>query len=500
MKKILLCLILIFQYQATIKAQNNFGKSWVIGTGGYTIKFDNPISHDTSHKNIFMDKGSSNICDSSGDILLMSNGMKVWNKFGILLDGGDTLVSKDWFNFNDGNSIYSQASIFLPIDNKKYYLVTPALNDTQLYNSLNIYPWKGPCNVLLYNVIDMNANGGAGKVVERMKPIVENEEMLKTCMMACRHANGKDWWLLKQAGDSVHGNRVFKFLFTQDSIINKGVQTIPYPFRGYIDLYGQMKFSNDGKKWASTYSAYPSTGEVYIADFDRCTGVLSNFDKIIVEGQATGFPIGDIQADTSNFGLEFSPNGQLLYISRYSHIMQYQFQTQTFSKVCGMDTTYSEFWGYTSLVLGIDNKIYIGHFGGGSRQFSVIDNPNGQGVTCNFCRKCLRTKSSPTEIYSLLSNPPCMPNYELGADLPCWAVGTEEYIKDSEVLEIYPNPAFDKLIVKSDKRIANSEKELYNSVGQLIFSTKENEIDVRNFARGVYYLKCGSEVRKVVVK
>ena len=65
---------------------------------------------------------------------------------------------------------------------------------------------------------------------------------------------------------------------------------------------------------------------------------------------------------------------------------------------------------------------------------------------------------------------------------------------------VYPYPCNRKIIVKSDKRIANSEKELYNSVGQLIFSTKENEIDVRNFARGVYYLKCGSEVRKVVVK
>jgi len=65
----------------------------------------------------------------------------------------------------------------------------------------------------------MNANGGAGKVLKRMQPLMENAELRKTQMMACRHANGKDWWLLKQAGDS---NTICKFLFTQDSVYNMG--------------------------------------------------------------------------------------------------------------------------------------------------------------------------------------------------------------------------------------------------------------------------------------
>ena len=65
---------------------------------------------------------------------------------------------------------------------------------------------------------------------------------------------------------------------------------------------------------------------------------------------------------------------------------------------------------------------------------------------------------------------------------------------------VYPYPCNRKIIVKSDKRIANSEKELYNSVGQLILITKENEIDVSRYSKGVYYLKCGAVVRKVVVE
>ena len=42
--------------------------------------------------------------------------------------------------------------------------------------------------------------------------------------------------------------------------------------------------------------------------------------------------------------------------------------------------------------------------------------------------------------------------------------------------------------------------EIYNSIGQLIISTKENEIDVHNLSKGMYYLKVGNQTKKVVVE
>ena len=68
-------------------------------------------------------------------------------------------------------------------------------------------------DLLLYNIIDMNTNWGLGKVTKRMMPLMQNANLRKTQMMACRHGNGKDWWLLKNEGD--YGN-VHTFLFTQD--------------------------------------------------------------------------------------------------------------------------------------------------------------------------------------------------------------------------------------------------------------------------------------------
>ena len=74
----------------------------------------------------------------------------------------------------------------------------------------------------------------------------------------------------------------------------------------------------------------------------------------------------------------------------------------------------------------------------------------------------------------------------------------EELIMKNEELVVYPNPASSKIVVRC--RMSDVRKELYNSIGQLVLSTKENEIDVHNLSRGIYYLKVGNLSRKVVVE
>jgi hypothetical protein len=491
MKKYLIKIFILLQSLISY-TQSDFGKEWPIGLYGYFIKFDSGnIIHDTSLYPIDYGKGRSAICDSIGNLLLISNGMNVYNRNGALIEDGDTLVPKAWADYNQNTSSYPQSSIILPFANKKYYLITSALNDTQLNNSLNLFPYPGwgACNLLHYHEIDMKANGGQGKVVKRLVPLLENKYLSKTQMMACRHANGKDWWLLKMAGDS---NMVYKFLFTQDSLYNKGSQVIPFPWRGPMDLQGQMVFSRDGTKWATTYSN--NTGEVYLGDFDRCTGILTNFSKLTVPPQLTNLPPPDFPADTANCGLSFSPNGSKLYISRQSHIMQYDLVNSTYYKVYGMDTTLAANQWYTTLMLGPDNKIYIGHFHGQSLQMSVIDNPDIANVGCNFCRKCLRSKS----VYGYLSVPPCMPNYELGAlAQTCWPLMNEEVAGNNTSWEVYPNPAQGAIYIQHKD---GKTKRLYNTLGQLLLETNTPMFDVSRLSKGIYFVQCEGVMKKVVVE
>jgi surface protein len=79
-------------------------------------------------------------------------------------------------------------------------------------------------------------------------------------------------------------------------------------------------------------------------------------------------------------------------------------------------------------------------------------------------------------------------------------IGLDEYSNDDKII-IYPNPAHDKIYISSKLyAIQNTKKELYNTLGQVILTTNENEIDVSNFVKGVYYVRCGRFVEKVIVE
>ncbi len=79
-----------------------------------------------------------------------------------------------------------------------------------------------------------------------------------------------------------------------------------------------------------------------------------------------------------------------------------------------------------------------------------------------------------------------------------YPLGISELGTANDELIIYPNPTHNKFQIIC--KIPNSKKELFNSLGQLVFSTYSNEIDVSGYSKGVYYLKCGRYIRKLVVE
>ncbi|MBL7771832.1 MAG: T9SS type A sorting domain-containing protein [Chitinophagaceae bacterium] len=469
-------------------AQSYTGKSWEIGVFGYSIDCSqaNEI-HDTLLSNSDFIRGVSNICDSLGNMLYMSDGMNVYNKYGILLDGGDSLASPDYYTFSTGNSIYPQTSIFLPMDSGKIYFITPTCNDTNL---ANIWQYgvgsKGPFNVLLYSVIDRYANGGAGKVVKRMQPILENVELNKPQMMACKHRNGKDWWLLKMAADS---NNLYTFLVTQDSIYFKGLQRMPYQNTTYGDVWGQMIFSRDGTKWAATCSS--NMGKLFTADFNRCNGELSNYQQIQVPELMT--PDGP---DNGTAGVAYSPNKRFIYVSKYAHVLQYDTQDSTWFTVgdWNSDTVWAYFNGFQNLGLADNNKIYVGTFHGFRKALNTINNPDGKGVLCNYCPVCLKAQS--TE--GVLKNIPCMPNYELGAIADtCFPLAVSPIPDDVQKFSVYPNPSHSMLYFENGKQ---ASKYLYTIQGVFVAQTKQQQLDISHLPKGIYLVRCGAEVLKVVVE
>ncbi|MBK8330074.1 MAG: T9SS type A sorting domain-containing protein [Bacteroidetes bacterium] len=502
MKTILLILVSSF-ISISIYAQNKLGNEWITGGGGNRVKFTQSGIFTSDNKFIlsYFTKGNSNICDTNGNLILCSDGYNVYDSNANYLDGGDTLIPKDLFVDQDGWSALSQSSIFLPMDSGIYYFITPTMSDSQYADCQA----NSNCHfdLLLYNIIDMKANGGAGKVVKRMQPLMEHAFLSKTRMMACRHANGKDWWLLKQ---SEFGNVVFKFLFTQDSIYDYGSQVFNSPSWGSgWDLRGQSMFSQDGSKYATTVDGIPATGEVFIADFDRCYGILSN-EKIIYTPELNYHnPNDTTQKQKTSVGLAFSPNGKLLYVMSPHNLLQYDLDDNTWFHVAGLDTSYQKFQDYSSSYLGPDNKLYIGNFGGTSKQMSVVNNPDVKGAGCNFCPRCLRLDSLGANAY--VGTPPCMPNYGLGAQV-CWPLESSEIgDKRLETLEVYPNPSSTYIDVRYEIRDnRNATIELFTALGQRVYTSPISHlkspfsIDVSNLSTGIYYLRVENLVKKVIIE
>jgi len=348
---------------------------------------------------------------------------------------------------------------------------------------------------LLYHKIDMKANGGAGKVIEKAVPILENAKLSKSQMMACKHANGYDWWLLKQGANT---NTVYTFLITKDTVMLDTIQTFPQPVFGYYDLYGQSCFNSNGSKYAFASGGVNSHGDkLFIADFDRCYGIISNVNSFHAPLHNTNTTLDTLypgEKDTMITGLCFSPSDSFLYVSKSFNIYQYEL-TQTDSSLAwyhvqhGPDTAFRT---YAQLYLGSNNRIYIGKRDGVLSTNSVIDNPNIKGIGCGFCKQCIKVDTTWYYTQSLAN----MPNFNMPKKEPCYPMYIGQF-NTNHGWSIYPNPSNTIVYIRNQDK---KRKELYNSIGQMILTTIENEIDVSRLERGVYYLKVNDEVKKVVVE
>ena len=492
-------------------AQNKSAYTWIVGNNASFGKFDGTANkpqtgsiYTTGSPNYpyIFGGGHSNICDSiTGKLLFMCNGMVLYDTLGNIIDNGDHLVPNSIYNRNSyPDEFATQASLILPKGNNgEYYVFITTASDSIYATWMLPNATRTPNDLLMYNVLDMNENGGMGKVIKKNIPLITHAEMGRTNMQACRHANGVDWWLLKKSG--YESNEITRFLITKDSIYGPFKQSFSQPNFGLGDAVGQMAFSKDGKKYASVQG---QTNKLFMADFDRCSGELKNpkVYNIPIDSTFNQYYDSIGMKDSTTAGAGFSPNGQFLYISKFFNLYQFEYGLNDSNLAWknikkGGDTTDFAFEYYKSIHLGADGRIYIGKVGGSFKQFSVIDFPDLKGAACGFCRKCFRVDNA----LGGLNSPPNVPDFNLGADasmLPCAPLSNVEFLNLNDELVVYPNPASSKIVVRFQK--SDIRKELYNSVGQMVLSTKEDEIDVSKLAKGMYYLRCNNEVKKVVIE
>ncbi|HRC33207.1 MAG TPA: hypothetical protein PK736_07160 [Bacteroidia bacterium] len=288
-------------------------------------------------------------------------------------------------------------------------------------------PHEHPLN-FKYSVIDINLDNGLGGIDSNYKSLILlNDTMVSGFTNACRHGNGRDWWVISPRFNS---NAHKKFMLTPDSVYFSSSQNIGDTIRWRAG--GQSCFRPDG----TMYAIKDIISGINLFKFDRCTGMF--YDSVFFQVPKL---LGSY-LDWTN-GLAFSPSGRFLYVCQYTKIWQYDTWSSNIAasqiQVAEWDTVYNPFETYFfNMQLAPDKKIYISTWGT-NYSLHTIENPDSLGMACNVNQNSV-SLSFPN------SSVPTFPNYDLGPLIgsPCDTLGLGVLQNNSmEQLEITvsPNPA-----------------------------------------------------------
>lgn len=481
-KNILLTIALFLCFQINAQKEDHV---WILGgfeegldsthNGIMEIDFnETPHTIEKLYHHFAVSGTNVSIADSEGDLLCYSNGVDVYNSNHEIITNGQDFQLNEPFGFP-----FLQGALLLPYPEHEdqYFLIT---KDVHFFIEEPPLTQDGTFP-LMYSIIDMGFNNGAGIVIEK-KTIFNSDTLSVSQLGACRHANGRDWWILQH---KLNTNQFIRFLLSPSGIMEVGSQTI-----GEVLFTGvaQTAYAPNGE-WYAIHHAIGGN-QLYIYSFDRCTGLLSNE---IVEDFS-------ILAPTSRPGLAFSSNSRFLYKSQKSFIYQYDLEasdilasktevavTDDFTDTI-VNTTliYKPYFG--RMQLAPDDKIYIPTSSGNSEYMHIIEEPDLQGTACNVVQHI----AYPAAMYASVPN---HPHYRLGAlpGSPCdsLTVPTTQLTTTKPEIILYPNPSQDYVQIYTQGIPLNSEMIFYNTLGEQVkrvsLSVGETlELDL-DLANGIYY-------------
>ena len=298
-------------------------------------------------------EGCATICNKKGQLLFYTDGIKVYDRLHTVMPNGSGLL---------GNSSSTQSAIIVPNpgDSNIYYIFTADCAENSFVNGYN------------YSVVDMRLNNNLGNITAQ-----KNIPLYKPCterLTAVKAANGIDYWVITKGlnNNSFLAYKIDCSGINVTPVISNTGRVHTYDPDKYVGT-GQMKVSPDGRK-LSLPILWPVT-LVQLFDFDNNTGIVSN--AIDLPDFNPG--IGHI------YGVEFSPNSKLLYVSTVFDNSIHQYDITSGNATAINASRYvigtSRFFP-NALQLSPDKRIFIAF--SQSSAVSVINNPNVYGAGCNF--------------------------------------------------------------------------------------------------------------------
>ena len=423
------------------------------------------VSRDS--KPVDFDEATSVICDSSGNLLIYTNNLAIYNELNDTIENGDINPN------NLANDRLVQGNLLLPLPgfDNIYYLFHEEYTWVGGSDQIRIY-------TLYYSVIDMEANNGAGLVSPVNIPLIQ-DTLQYGAITATRHGNGRDWWIIVPKANS---NLYYKVLLSPDGAEVYHTQSIG---SAVLSSLGQSVISPNGTAYIrSSSDSFNEPIYLDVYDFNRCSGELSNhrhFEYLPAAGS----------------GVAISPNSRYLYFSVAFSIIQYDLWADDIE---ASGIVVAEYDGYESPFqttfwlqqLAPDNKIYI-NCTNPTTVIHIIHSPDSAGLACNIEQHGLQL---PTLNAFTIPNSPWYRLYAWDGS-PCdtlnidstGTVGVHSPLVISDIL-VYPNPAGDYFNVLFTDQVNNAGIVLYDVAGREALKqslqAKVSTVDVLNLPEGLY--------------
>lgn len=459
------------------------GNTWIVGyrrspaTQTYLAKFDfnaDTMQLGTFDTNVWLEGASSMICDTAGNLLLYFTGCAIANAQSEIIENGNNMPPTAIINdlFCPDNYSMSQTLLMLPDpgSDSLYFSFITGIHYQSGFGtySYGLYMSK----MSQYEVYEKNT-------------LLIPDTVFSGHLAACRHANGRDWWIIL---NRLKTNRYYKILIDPAGAHDPFVQDIGLPSTKPSNGSGQAIFSPDGNK----YVRFSNYEDLFVFDFDRCTGVLSNFQDINIEGNSE-FSLSS--------GVAMSPNSRFVYTFGGKYCYQVDLQEQD---VQGSVTLVGEWDGtlinntwatyFDESALAPDGKIY-GSVPGSNPYMHIIHSPNEKGLACNLEQHALLL---PHPVWNT-STVPNMPNYRLGSveGSACDTIATavnEVHNNFAWNLQAQPNPNNGSFQITLPPKTDNYRLYLYDLTGRMVqhqtIDSGEQRLSINlNLTQGAYLLR-----------
>ena len=414
--------------------------------------------------------------DKYGNWKFTSNGWRVVNSYGEVLSYRLWSDSIPWPSNQPDTTLvdYSKGPLFLtnPGDSNQVYLFYSQAKR-------NIFPqnaWLGRFDILLtYALLDITTQ----KLISKNNIVLSDTGQLSN-LNAVRHANGRDWWIVKPG---VFTNEYYVGLLNPIGISFQKITFSELTPREQVFIIAH--FNEEGTKllhftlWRSKF--------IQSYDFDRCTGELSNPQEYDLTGLLRN-------GENNNFAI--SPDGSKAYLQRMlwqdsliylPGTFQYDLELRTFTKISsGAGATFLA-PNYKSIFF---RRRKVDSIGTGTLYLSEINNPNGSGVLCN-----VEEYKYPILNSIGMVTHPGYANYRLGALVgsPCDTIRPKKTYTGGNA--VFPNPFASGFTLQlATVPVKPLLLKVHNIIGQLVaevnITQQTTQIPVKETtAAGLYLLR-----------